>query len=152
MSETTTDLHSLDEPEGGVPPTLFKYIERSQTILQNSKPENDLLIYWPYYDVAAEEGQIFNHLGVNKDAGWFKNHPISELSENLLNDGYTFDYISDKQLLNCKMQNGEIVTSGNANYKAIVVPQTKYIPLCAGAPLLLPIRVNSPNMREFADI
>ncbi|MFW6277331.1 MAG: glycosyl hydrolase, partial [Prolixibacteraceae bacterium] len=30
-------------------PALFKYIERSQSVLQNSTPENDLLIYWPYY-------------------------------------------------------------------------------------------------------
>ncbi len=110
-------------------PTLFKYIERSQTILQQATPQNDLLIYWPYYDVAASDGRLFNHLGVNKDAGWFKTHPISELSEQLTNAGYTFDYISDKQLINCKLINGEIMTEGKTKYKAIVVPKTKYIPL-----------------------
>ncbi len=41
----------------------------------------------------------------------------------------TFDYISDKQLLNCKTAEGKIVTSGNATYKAVVVPKTSYIPL-----------------------
>jgi len=110
-------------------PTLFKYIERSQTILQQAKPQSDVLIYWPYYDVAASDGRLFNHLGVNKDAGWFKSHPISNLSEELMNAGYTFDYVSDKQLLNCKIVNGEIVTEGNAIYKAIVVTKTEYIPL-----------------------
>ena len=110
-------------------PTMFKYIERSQSVLQNSTPENDLLIYWPYYDVAASEGPIFNHLGVNKDAGWFISHPIHGLSESLMDAGYTFDYISDKQLLNCQMLNGEIVTGGDAKYKAVVVPKTKYIPV-----------------------
>jgi hypothetical protein len=110
-------------------PALFKYIERSQIILQQATPQNDLLIYWPYYDVAASDGRLFNHLGVNKDAGWFKGHPISGLSEELTKAGYTFDYISDKQLLNCKMVNGKIVTEGKANYKAIVVPKTNYIPL-----------------------
>ncbi len=110
-------------------PTLFKYIERSQSILQSAAPENDLLVYWPYYDVAADKGRIFNHLGVNKDAGWFKGHPISELSERLTNAGYGIDYISDKQLLNCGISNGEIETGGKVKYKAIVVPQTKYIPL-----------------------
>lgn len=116
-------------PLWGELPTLFKYIERSQSILQSATPENDLLIYWPYADVAASQGRIFNHLGVNKDAGWFKGHPISELSERLTDAGYGFDYISDKQLLNCRINNGEIETGGNAKYKAIVVPQTKYIPL-----------------------
>ncbi len=110
-------------------PTLFRYIERTQSVLQQSQMQSDLLIYWPYYDVAASEGRIFNHLGVNKDAGWFKQHPISALSEDLMNAGYTFDYISDKQLLDCNLSGGEIVTSGNSNYKAIVVPKTKYIPL-----------------------
>ncbi len=110
-------------------PALFKYIERSQTILQQATPQNDLLVYWPYNDVAASDGRLFNHLGVNKDAGWFKEHPISGLSEELTKAGYTFDYISDRQLLNCKMVNGEIITEGNAKYKAIVVPKTNYIPL-----------------------
>jgi hypothetical protein len=109
-------------------PTLFKYIQRSQSVLQKATQQNDLLIYWPYYDVAAGEGRIFNHIGVNKDAGWFKRHPISNLSENLIKSGYTFDYISDKQLLNCETLNGKIVTSGNSGYKAIVVPKTEYIP------------------------
>ncbi len=110
-------------------PALFKYIERSQTILQQATPQNDLLVYWPYYDVAASDGRLFNHLGVNKDAGWFKEHPISGLSEELTKTGYTFDYISDKQLLNCKILNDEVITEGNAKYKAIVIPKTEYIPV-----------------------
>jgi hypothetical protein len=110
-------------------PTLFSYIGRSQAILQQAKPESDLLVYWPFYDVAASGGRLFNHLGVNKDAGWFMQHPISGLSEELTKAGYTFYYISDKQLLNCEMLNGEIVTTGKAKYKAVVVPKTEYIPV-----------------------
>ncbi|MEN8117647.1 MAG: glycosyl hydrolase, partial [Bacteroidota bacterium] len=110
-------------------PALFKYIERTQTVLQKSNSQSDILIYWPYFDVAASEGRIFNHLGVNKDAGWFNSHPISELSESLTNSGYTFDYISDKQLDDCQLLNNEIITSGDAVYKAIVIPQSEYIPV-----------------------
>ena len=110
-------------------PALFKYIERSQSVLQQAKSQNDLLIYWPYYDVAASEGRLFNHLGVNKDAGWFKTHPISGLSEELTSAGHTFDYISDRQLLKCEVQDGKIVTEGSTKYKAIIVPKTAYIPV-----------------------
>ena len=110
-------------------PALFQYIARSQAILQQAKPESDLLIYWPYYDVAAMEGRLFNHIGVNHEAGWFVGHPISKTSKELMNAGYTFDYISDKLLANCNPLNGEIATEGNTVYKAIVVPETKYIPL-----------------------
>lgn len=110
-------------------PALFQYIARSQSILQTAKPESDLLIYWPYYDVAAMEGRLFNHIGVNHEAGWFVGHPISRISKELMNTGYTFDYISEKQLANCKLFDGKIATGGNALYKAIVVPETEYIPL-----------------------
>lgn len=110
-------------------PTLFKYIERSQSVLQKAKQQNDLLVYWPFYDVAAEKGRLFNHLGVNKDAGWFINQPIAGLSDKLAKSGYTFDYISDRQLLNCKTLNGKIITSGETKYKAVLVPKTKYIPV-----------------------
>lgn len=112
-------------------PALFKYIERSQTILQQSKPQNDLLVYWPYFDVAASEGRLFNNLNIDggDNARWFRNYPFDILVGNLLAAGYTLDYISDKQLLNCQTVNGEFLTEGNANYKAILVPETKYIPL-----------------------
>jgi hypothetical protein len=75
------------------------------------------------------DGKLFNHIGVNHEAGWFVGHPISRISKELMNAGYTFDYVSDKLLANCKSNQGEIVTEGNAVYKAIVVPETSYIPL-----------------------
>ncbi|MDX1284690.1 MAG: hypothetical protein R3182_06750, partial [Draconibacterium sp.] len=51
------------------------------------------------------------------------------LSEKLENAGFTFDFISDKQILDCEVSLGQIITSGKASYKAIVIPKTKYIPL-----------------------
>ena len=112
-------------------PALFKYIERSQTLLQQSKPQNDLLVYWPYFDVAASDGRLFNNLNIDggDNARWFRDYPFDKLTRSLLDAGYSFDYISDKQLLNCEMVNGEIVTQGETQYKAILLPETKYIPV-----------------------
>ena len=112
-------------------PALFKYIERAQTILQQSKPQSDLLVYWPYFDVTASEGRLFNNLNIDggDNARWFRDYPFDKLTGKLLNSGFTFDYISDKQLLNCQTVKGEILTEGEANYKAILVPETKYIPV-----------------------
>lgn len=110
---------------------LFKYIERSQSILQNAIPQNDVLVYWPFYDVSVKEYGINHYTNIDHgDAGpWFKGFPIASLSEKLMNAGYTFDYISDKQLLDSKTSGNNIVTSGGAVYKTIVVPKTKYIPV-----------------------
>jgi hypothetical protein len=112
-------------------PALFKYIERSQTILQQSTSQSDLLVYWPYYDVTASEGRLFNNLNIDEgdNARWFRDYPFEKLTGKLLNSGFSFDYISDKQLLNCQTKNGEIVTQGETQYKAILLPETKYIPV-----------------------
>lgn len=113
-------------------PALFKYIERSQSILQKATPQNDILIYWPYYDVIAKEGDnLFFSLNIDKGdkASWFNEYPTAKLSQDLLYSGYCFDYISDRQLLNSKIIDGNIITEGRASYKAIVIPETNYIPL-----------------------
>jgi len=110
-------------------PTLFKRIERTQNILQNSTPQNDVLVYWPYYDVAASEGKIFNHIGVSPDTSWFYGQPISVVSNALIRNGYSLDFISDKQIRESNVVENQLVTSGEAEYKAIVIPKTEYIPL-----------------------
>jgi hypothetical protein len=113
-------------------PALFKYIERSQSILQNADQQSDLLVYWPFYDVAAAElGNRRNYTNIDRgdDARWFSEFSLAGLSENLENTGYTFDYVSDRQLLNSQVSEGEIVTSGGTSYKAVVVPGTRFMPL-----------------------
>ncbi|MCE4564328.1 hypothetical protein INQ51_08385 [Maribellus sp. CM-23] len=110
-------------------PVLFQYIGRVQSMLQQASPENNVLVYWPYYDVAAAEGKLFKHLAVGSPTEWFYSQPIAGLSKRLMNAGYSFDYISDKQIGACKAENGSVLTSGNNSYEAIVVPATSYIPL-----------------------
>ncbi len=112
-------------------PALFKYIGRSQSILQEAVPQNDLLVYWPYLDVAAAEYPLFNYTNIDlgDDAPWFKNYPLSALSQKLMDAGYTFDYVSDKLLMDCKISDGRIVSSAGAEYRAILIPKTKYMPL-----------------------
>ncbi len=113
-------------------PALFKYIERSQAILQQATPQNDLLVYWPYYDVAAKQGGgLFFRTNIDHGdkSSWFSDYPLAKLSQNLSDAGYTFDYISDRQLLNSKIEDGQILTEGNSRYKALVLPAVKYIPV-----------------------
>ncbi len=111
-------------------PSLFKYIERTQAVLQQAVPRADVLVYWPWHDVASSgNGRMFLNLNIDKGdkAPWFGNFPMSELSQRLTDEGYTFDYISDRQLLNCRISDGEIITEGDAKYKALVIPETNYM-------------------------
>ncbi|MCK3684775.1 glycosyl hydrolase [Maribellus sp. YY47] len=110
-------------------PVLFQYIGRVQSMLQEAEPVNNVLVYWPYYDVAAAEGRLFKHLAVGSPTEWFYGQPIATLSKRLTKAGYSFDYISDKQIGASTSENGSIITSGNTHYDAIVVPSTHYIPL-----------------------
>jgi len=110
-------------------PGLFKYIERTQSILQEAEPVTDLLVYWPYHDVAASDGPIFKHLGVGAQPEWFYAQPVAELSERLLQSGFTFDYISDEQLSLCTISGDKILTPGGIEYQAVVIPETSYMPV-----------------------
>ena len=119
-------------PLWGVLPAVFKYIERSQAILQQAQPDHDVLVYWPWHDVAASgDGRMFLNLNIDRGdrAGWFSNYPMAEVSRQLTEEGYAFDYISDRQLLNCRAENGGIITGGSTRYHAVVVPMTTYMPL-----------------------
>jgi hypothetical protein len=111
-------------------PLLTKYIYNCQSILQNSKPDNDMLIYFPVQDIWADRnsgGYGIHQLDVHHSEAWFGALPFGKLSKELLQKGFSFDYISDRQLDEVKVSQGKIQTAG-ANYKVIVVPHTTYLP------------------------
>ena len=106
---------------------LNDYIKRTQSILQNSSIDNDVLLYYPIYDRFSTPGnemiEHFDAVGAQFDGTAFR-----RAAEMMLAQGYSYDYISDKQLENTRFENGKLITEGNSNYKTIVVPQCKYIP------------------------
>ncbi|HYQ57041.1 MAG TPA: glycosyl hydrolase, partial [Draconibacterium sp.] len=103
--------------------TVNEYISNSQSFMQNAKPDNDILLYFPISDAWTErDARNLPHFGTsNEDL-------TRELSMQLLNEGYTFDYISDKQIGKLAFENGMLKAQG-ASYKTIIVPACKYIPL-----------------------
>jgi hypothetical protein len=107
---------------------LNKYIERSQSLLQNSAPDNDVLLYYPIYDRFSTPGEEmiehFDAVGPQFESTAFK-----QAAEKMLADGYAFDYISDKQLGQTNFENGDLVTEGKRGYKTVVIPHCKYIPV-----------------------
>ncbi len=103
--------------------TVNDYVANCQSFMQKSTPGNDLLIYWPIYDAWSQPGRTrLRHFGGHTET------LTKELSESLLNKGYLFDYISDKQVQKLVTEKGQLKAQG-ATYKTILVPASKYIPL-----------------------
>ncbi|WP_367389869.1 glycosyl hydrolase [Lewinella sp. LCG006] len=110
-----------------------EYVTRTQSFLQQGTSANDILLYFPIYDRFAttteELLQHFDGHGPHLDET-----AVAEIGEQLLDAGYTFDFISDKQLQKSTF-NGAIHTEGGS-YKTIIVPATQYIPVATFATLM----------------
>jgi len=102
------------------------YVSRCQSFLQQGKPDNDILLYFPFHDrLAIKENEILQHFSGSGIRG--KETEFRSLAKSLLDKGYSFDYISDKQLAEVNCKRGDLFSIGN-DYKAIVVPSCKYMP------------------------
>lgn len=110
-------------------PALNSYIENCQRVLQNSKPMNDVLVYFPIHDVWAknQSDEILVRFDVHHYEKWLQDSNFGTLISNLWNDGFTFDYISDKMLESAEFSDGKIALKGG-NYKTIVIPNCNYMP------------------------
>ena len=99
-------------------PLLNNYIARCQSILQSGKPDNDVALYWPIYDIWHSKTGFQQKLTVHH-AEWITEAQCGKTASWLMENGYGFDFISDRQLL-----------AGNSKpYSAVIVPATGHIPL-----------------------
>jgi hypothetical protein len=110
-------------------PALNKYIERCQEVLQNSKPYNDILVYFPIHDIWAKKytDELILKLEVHHSDNWLKQSNFGEIVSSLWDKGYTFDYVSDKMLADANVQQNEVYFN-NTKYKTILVPECEYMP------------------------
>jgi len=110
---------------------INKYVERCQTLLQNSKPDNDVLVYFPIHDLwstpAKSSGGI-HLLEVHHVDRWLLDLPFGKLTQQLWKTGYAFDYVSDSQLKRLVVNKEGDVSSGATSYKTILIPSETYMP------------------------
>ena len=113
---------------------LNNYVTRTQSFLQQGKPDNDVLLYFPIYDKYSEPGRdlLLHFDGMKPD---FNGTPFETTAQTMYDKGYSFDYISDRQILNlsagqANMQTGnnKILTGGTA-YQTVLVPACKFMKL-----------------------
>lgn len=111
-------------------PLLNRYIENCQKFLQEAQPDNDILLYFPIHDLwTRDRGELLLMLEVHHFDRWFSRTSFGRTAELLWNEGFSFDYISDRQLgqlqLDSQMQ---VSVSGNSKYRILVVPAVNYMP------------------------
>ena len=107
---------------------LNRYIARVQSVLQRGQPDNDILLYWPFADLLDDESGNVKMFTVHH-AKWLTEQPVGKLARALMDQGYTFDYISDAQLQQTRTDSGALLTGGNTRYQVIVVPATRRMPV-----------------------
>ncbi|HEX5218339.1 MAG TPA: glycosyl hydrolase [Verrucomicrobiae bacterium] len=107
---------------------LNEYVARCQSVLQAGQPDNDVLVYWPIHDFwqKAPAEPLLPHLTIHA-RGWFEGQPVARTAEHLWKRGFSFDFISDRQLADAKATRNRIKVAGGT-YAAIVVPPCEVIP------------------------
>ena len=114
---------------------LNQYVARAQTFLQDTKPDNDILLYFPIYDRFSEQtpkGLLQHFDGVTPE---FNHTDFKTVAQQMLDRGYSFDYISDKQIGNLSVKNQQIL-SGETTWKTVLLSENEIIPLETFAKLL----------------
>jgi hypothetical protein len=107
---------------------LNRYVARCQSFLQASVPDNDVLLYFPIYDRFSSPGpEMVEHFdGISKS---LEGSGFAVTAQQLLSQGYAFDFISDKQLSETNFEKGLLQTPGDSFYKTLLIPPCQYMPL-----------------------
>lgn len=112
-------------------PDFSLYVARTQNILQQSQPDNDVLLYYPVFDYFSEVKKDLGVLGMmdHIPTKWGANWPFAKTARTLRASGYQFDYVSDKLLQKLTVREGRMYSEGGSSYKAIVIPACNRIPV-----------------------
>jgi hypothetical protein len=107
---------------------LNEYVTRVQSFLQHAGPDHDVLLYYPLYEVLAVHGnaRLAHFGGANPQPS---NTAFEAAAETMQRQGFTYDFISDRQLLETRVENGALVTPGGSKYRVVVIPGARYIPV-----------------------
>lgn len=111
-------------------PSLFSYISNCQSLLQQGKPDNEILLYWPIYDVwnKYDKGSLFMQFKIHSLSEWLYGTSFYDTTKNLMSKGYSVDFISDAFIKQAVVKDGAIVLPGGI-FKSLVVPVCKIMPL-----------------------
>jgi hypothetical protein len=114
-------------------PALNDYISRCQALLQTGRPDNDLLLYLPIFDLwASDDGtqDLLHFLTPHNTQHWLdESLPAFTATARLLWDrGYSFDCVSDQLLEDAIDVSERQLRSRGGTYAALVVAGCRSMP------------------------
>ncbi len=99
------------------------YVTRCQSFLQEGSFDSDFLLYLPYFDFWATDDKLDNL------PQKFFDFSLLPIASELWNSGFSYDFISDRLLMEqISVVDGEVAGPAH-RYKTVLVPNCKYIPL-----------------------
>lgn len=110
--------------------SLFSYIANCQSMLQQGKPDNEILLYWPIFDAwdKYHKGNLFFQFKIHSLDEWLHGTSFYNTTKELMRKGYGVDFISDNFIAEAKVIDGKISLPGGT-FKSLVVPVCKKMPL-----------------------
>lgn len=106
---------------------LNEYVASMQSFLQSGKPDNNVLLYFPFSDKISSPGgrELLHHFdGMNG----FDSTDFKLVAEELLHKGVAFDLVSDRQIQQLA-NNGKLIKAPGGSYTTILLPNVKYMPV-----------------------
>ena len=92
--------------------------------MQAGKPDQEILLYWPVYDVWNNSKGLDMALKVHDVDDWLHPSAFYQLAKKLAKEGYSFDFASDRLLQQTKVVDHRLATAANGNpYQVLVVPK-----------------------------
>lgn len=104
-------------------PAMNEYITRCQSFLQYGKPDNEVLVYFPMYDMWHDKDGLFMPFEISKESLPLL-YTVAEVARG---NGYEVDYISDRYISKATVDKGDIVLPGG-RFKTLIIPSCKIIP------------------------
>jgi hypothetical protein len=107
---------------------LNEYVTRVQSFMQSGRPDNDVLLYYPFYESLTVRGKsLLAHFGGAAPPA--QGTTFEKAAGTLQAAGFTYDFVSDRQLRRLGFENGRITTESGTLYRTVVLPSSGYVPL-----------------------
>ncbi|HEX8531489.1 MAG TPA: glycosyl hydrolase, partial [Cytophagales bacterium] len=108
---------------------LNAYVTRCQSVLQAGTADNELLVYWPIYDVWSKPEGREMLIKVHDIDQWLHPTPFYGQVTGLMKAGYSLDFASDRMLAGAQSADGLITTAPSAPpHRVLIIPQTRFMP------------------------